>query len=70
MRMNSVLPAVLILTWFIRRSARQACLLVFYLENFNPGSQHHNTGIPANQLMIIKPTVFFEVFVAVVVVVA
>ena len=38
-----------------------------YLENFHPGSQHHITGIPANQLMIIKPN---EVLIAVVVVVA
>ena len=45
MRMNSVLPAVLILAWFIRRAARQAWLL----EKFPPGSQHHNTGILANR---------------------
>ena len=44
-RMSSVLPAVLSLAWFIRRTPGNRD----YLENFHPGSRHHNTGMPANR---------------------
>ena len=32
-----------------------------YLESFHPGSQHHNTGIPANRAgsVIIAKLIFF-----------
>ena len=45
MRMSSVLPAVLSLAWFIRRTPGKRD----YLENFHPGSRRHNTGMPANR---------------------
>ena len=37
MRMNSVLPAVLFFAWFIRATGQRD-----YMENFHPGSCHHN----------------------------
>ena len=39
MRMSSVLPAVMFLTWFIRRAARQAWLFEKFPAGF-PSSQY------------------------------
>ena len=39
MRMSSVLPAILSLAWFIRRTPGKRD----YWENFHPGFRHHNT---------------------------